>query len=398
MRSLWLLFSQAVTVALAVLFVVATLKPAWLGARGGGALGLPLPSPTVQVVPPAPRADGDAGDAAAANGRSAAWPGFATAAGRAAPAVVSIVASQQPRANPHRDDPVFRFFFGDPSPQPRSGLGSGVIVAPEGYLLTNHHVIDGADQVEVRLADGRDAAATIVGTDPETDLALLKIDLDALPVAVFGDQGSLRVGDLVLAIGNPFNVGQTVTAGIVSALGRAGLGVSVYENFIQTDAAINPGNSGGALVDAEGHLVGINTAIFSRGGGSLGIGFAIPADLARQVLEGLLRDGRMRRGYLGIEQQDLTPEFARSFGLPVSRGALVTGVLRDGPASRAGLRPGDVIVRIDDTPIADTRQLLGAVAALPPQSRTRVTVQRAERQLELAVTVGERPPARAPVR
>jgi Do/DeqQ family serine protease len=381
MRRLWLLFSQAVTVALALLFVVATLKPEWLGGRRGA---LPLPTPSLTLVAPSPIAG-------TASGNGLAWPGFRAAAQLAAPAVVSIVASQAARPNPHRDDPRFRFFFGDPSPQPRVGLGSGVIVAPEGYLLTNHHVVDGADEIEVQLVDGRAAAAELVGSDPETDLAVLKIELDALPVATFGDQGALHVGDLVLAIGNPFNVGQTVTSGIVSALGRTGLQLSTYENFIQTDAAINPGNSGGALVDAAGHLVGINTAIFSRGGGSLGIGFAIPADTARQVLDALVRDGRVRRGWLGVEQQDLTPEFARSFGVSASRGVVVTGVLRDGPASRGGLRPGDVIVAVGDTPVANRSQLLTAVAALAPGATSTLSVQRGSEALTLEVTVGERP-------
>ncbi len=388
MRRLWILFSQAVTVALALLFVVATLKPEWLGGRRGA---LPLPAPSLTMVAPTPAAG-------AGSGALAAWPGFRAAAQLAAPAVVSIVASQAARPNPHRDDPRFRFFFGDPAPQPRVGLGSGVIVAPEGYLLTNHHGVDGADEIEVQLADGRAAAAELVGSDPETDLAVLKIELDALPVATFGDQGALHVGDLVLAIGNPFNVGQTVTAGIVSALGRTGLQLSTYENFIQTDAAINPGNSGGALVDAAGHLVGINTAIFSRSGGSLGIGFAIPADTARQVLDALVRDGRVQRGWLGVEQQDLTPEFARSFGLPVSRGVLVTGVLRDGPASRGGLQPGDVIVAVDDTPVGNRSQLLTAVAALTPGATSTLSVQRGSEALSLDVTVGERPAAARPSR
>jgi len=370
-------------VALAVLFVVATLKPEWLGPRiGRGSASLPLPLPTLSVAPPAPRAS------------DVAMPGFSAAAGLAAPAVASIVATKMARPNPHLNDPAFRFFFGDRErePQAQTGLGSGVIVSPEGYLLTNNHVIEGADEVEVQLADGRGAAARIVGTDPETDLALLKIDLERLPVVTLGDAASLRVGDVVLAIGNPFNVGQTVTAGIVSALGRNRLGLSTFENFIQTDAAINPGNSGGALVDAQGRLVGINTAIFSGTGGNLGIGFAIPVDTARMVLDALVREGEVRRGWLGVEQRDLTPEFARSFRLQADRGVLITGVLRDGPAGRGGVQPGDVVLRIGDTPVASTTQLLAAVAALRPESEVVVRVQRGEQQLDLKVTVGQRPP------
>ncbi|MFY9511864.1 MAG: trypsin-like peptidase domain-containing protein, partial [Rubrivivax sp.] len=363
MRRTWLVFSQAVTVALAALFVVVTLKPEWLP-RNGGSLVLPTPTIVQAAAPVASAASGS---------------GYSAAARRAAPAVVSIVASKLARrSNPHTDDPRFRFFFGDggSQPQTQTGLGSGVIVSPEGYLLTNNHVIEGADEIEVQLADGRQGRARVIGADPETDLAVLKIELDRLPVVAFGNAPLLQVGDIVLAIGNPFNVGQTVTAGIVSALGRNQLGLSTFENFIQTDAAINPGNSGGALVDTAGNLVGINTAIFSRSGGSLGIGFAIPVDTARQVMESLVTEGQVTRGWIGVEPRDLTPEIAESFGLPVKAGVLITGVLQDGPASKGGLKPGDVVVRIGDAPVANTAQLLSAVAALKPQSQATVAVQR----------------------
>jgi Do/DeqQ family serine protease len=315
--------------------------------------------------------------------------------------VVSILASKMSvRRNPHAEDPRFRFFFGDgiDTPQAQSGLGSGVIVSPEGYLLTNNHVIEGADEIEVQLADGRQGRARLIGADPETDLAVLKVELDRLPSIAFGDSPSLQVGDVVLAIGNPFNVGQTVTAGIVSALGRSQLGLSTFENFIQTDAAINPGNSGGALVDAEGNLVGINTAIFSRGGGSLGIGFAIPVATARQVMDSLVRDGQVTRGWIGVEPRDLTAEIAESFGLPVREGVLITGVLLDGPASKGGLRPGDVVVRIAGAPVVNTPQLLAAVAALKPQSSTVLGVQRGDKNLDLTLTVAVRPQAIRPPR
>jgi serine protease DegQ len=377
MRKSWLLFSQAVTVALALLFVLATLKPQWLGTRATA-----LPRPTLSVAAP---------PAAAASGAVA---GYSAAARAAAPAVVSIMASQAAQPNPHADDPAFRFFFGES--RPRAGLGSGVIVAPEGYLLTNHHVVAGADAIEVQLADGRQAPARLVGSDPETDLALLKLDLPDLPSVALGDAATLQVGDIVLAIGNPFGVGQTVTAGIVSALGRTRLGLSTYENFIQTDAAINPGNSGGALVDTRGHLVGINTAIFTRqeGGGSLGIGFAIPVDTARQVLEALVRDGVVQRGWLGVEQRDLSPEFVEAFKLPIRHGALITGVLQDGPASRAGLRPGDVVLRVDQHPVEDSTQLLAAVATLKPGLPIALSVQRGGQTLTLQVTPGQRPQPR----
>ena len=380
MRKHWLLFSQAVTVALAGYFVVLTLKPQWLD--GATHIEATLPPPTVMSAPAAlPRA-------------SAVDTGYSSAADRAAPAVVSVTASKVAQPNPHRDDPRFRFFFGDRPPQSQLGLGSGVIVAPEGYLLTNNHVIEGADDIEIQLADGREASARLIGTDPETDLAVLKIELDRLPVLRFGDVRAMRVGDIVLAIGNPFNVGQTVTSGIVSALGRNRLGLSTFENFIQTDAAINPGNSGGALVDVNGNLIGINTAIFSRSGGSMGIGFAIPVDTARQVMESLIRDGRVTRGWIGVEPRDLTPAFIESFHLPVKDGVLIAGVLSGGPASKGGMKPGDVVQRIGDKSIADTATLLAEVSALAPNAETVVAVQRGAQTIDLKIRVGERPPAR----
>jgi Do/DeqQ family serine protease len=331
--------------------------------------------------------------------------GFRVAARRAAPSVVSIAATKAPARNPHVDDPWFRFFFGQRGqlgqPQgnePQRGLGSGVIVSPEGYLLTNHHVIEGANEIEIQLADGRQATARVVGSDPETDVAVLKIDLDRPPAIVFADTDLLQVGDSVLAIGNPFGVGQTVTAGIVSALGRNQLGLSTFENFIQTDAAINPGNSGGALVDASGHLVGINTAIFSRSGGSLGIGFAIPANTARSVMESLIRDGKVTRGWIGVEPRDLTPELVETLQLGNRGGVLITGVLRDGPAAAGGIRPGDVVLDIGGKAVGSTAELLSAVAALPPGSSAPIALQRAGKGLEVTVKVAQRPPVRTSAR
>jgi S1-C subfamily serine protease len=255
-------------------------------------------------------------------------------------------------------------------------------------------VIDGADDIEVMLTDGRQARATLVGTDPDTDVAVLKIQLDQLPTITFGDADRLEVGDVVLAIGNPFGVGQTVTSGIVSALGRDQLGINTFENFIQTDAAINPGNSGGALVDAAGNLLGINTAIYSRSGGSLGIGFAIPVSTARQVMEALIKDGRVTRGFLGVEQRDLTPEIAQTLKLPIKQGVLITGVLQSGPASAGGLRPGDVVVSIGQKPVTNTRQLRDAVAAMHPQAVASLGVQRGDKSLDVNITLGQRPPAK----
>jgi serine protease DegQ len=385
MRRTWLIFSQAVTVAVAVLFVVATLKPEWLKRHDAGPAAAPAASgavelqPVVQSAPAAPSS-------------------YSSAARRATPAVVSITASKAPARSANPNDPWFQFFFGERSRQmpqdAQIGLGSGVIVAANGYLLTNNHVIEGADDIEVMLTDGRQARARLVGTDPDTDLAVLKIELDRLPVIGIGDSEQLQVGDVVLAIGNPFGVGQTVTSGIVSALGRNQLGINTFENFIQTDAAINPGNSGGALVDVSGSLLGINTAIYSRSGGSMGIGFAIPASTAMLVMQGLIQDGQVIRGWIGVEPRDLTPEIAGTLNLPIKQGVLITGVLQSGPASAAGLRPGDVVVRVAGAPVNNTAQLLSAVAALRPAAHAVVSVQRGDAALDLEVTVAQRPKAR----
>ncbi len=379
MRKTWLLFSQAVTVAVAVLFVLASLKPQWLDMRSRT-----LPAPTLTEA-----AEGSSGAAGAQEPDLGPHGGFRAAARAAAPAVVSILASP-PASRGQAEDPHRRLF--GPTP-PRAGLGSGVIVAPEGYLLTNHHVVAGAEAIEVQLADGRRASADWVGSDPETDLAVLKLALPGLPTVTLGDAAALQVGDGVLAIGNPFGVGQTVTAGIVSALGRSRLGLSTYENFIQTDAAINPGNSGGALVDAQGRLVGINTAIFTRGegGGSLGIGFAIPVDTARSVLQALVRDGVVRRGWLGVEPQNLNAEIREAFGLPVMQGALVAGVMRGGPAAQAGIKPGDVITQVQGQTVSDATALLGAAARLTPGEPATLSVQRGAKALQVKVVPGLRP-------
>ncbi len=345
-------------------------------------------APAVVSVMTAPTIDGK---------RATVVGSYSAAAKLATPAVVSITASKASRGL--SNDPWFNFFFGEQGrQQAQIGLGSGVIVSPEGYLLTNNHVIDSADDIEVALSDGRRATARLVGGDPETDVAVLKIDLDRLPVIAFGDADSLEVGDVVLAIGNPFGVGQTVTAGIVSALGRTQLGINTFENFIQTDAAINPGNSGGALVDAAGNLMGINTAIYSRSGGSLGIGFAIPATTARQVMEGLIKDGVITRGWIGVEPRDMTPEIAETFNLPIKEGVLITGVLQDGPAAEGGIRPGDVVTHVDGTPVTNTSQLLSSVAALKPRREAVISVQRGSKSLDVSVVVAQRPRLQLPRR
>ena len=375
MKRIWLLFSQAVTVLVAAYFVVATLQPQWLN-KGGATRGL-----SVIEVPSgnAPRAIGS----------------FASAAKIASAAVVSINTSKAAARNPQLDDPWFKFFFGDKAPgEPQAGLGSGVIVSPSGYILTNNHVVDGADDIEVVLNDTRKAKARIIGTDPDTDLAILQITLDKLPVIVLGNSDALQVGDSVLAIGNPFGVGQTVTGGIVSALGRNQLGINTFENFIQTDAAINPGNSGGALVDVRGNLMGINTAIYSRTGGSMGIGFAIPVSTAKQVLESIIKDGQVTRGWIGVEPQDLNTELAQAFKLQPEAakagGVIITGVLQNGPAAQAGIRPGDVITAVNHKPVSNVGQLLTAVAALKPGIPAPLTVLRGNGPVEVPVTPGKR--------
>jgi serine protease DegQ len=266
-----------------------------------------------------------------------------------------------------------------------------VIVSSEGYILTNQHVVDGADQIEVALADGRTSSAKVIGVDPETDLAVLKINMTNLPTITLGRMDQTRVGDVVLAIGNPFGVGQTVTMGIVSALGRNHLGINTFENFIQTDAAINPGNSGGALVDVNGNLLGINTAIYSRSGGSLGIGFAIPVSTARSVLESIITTGTVTRGWIGVEPQDVTPEIAESFGLEQKSGAIVAGVLQGGPADKAGIKPGDILISINDDTITDTTRLLNVVAQIKPGTSVKVHLMRKSRELDLNVVIGKRP-------
>ncbi|MBO9652414.1 MAG: Do family serine endopeptidase [Variovorax sp.] len=375
MKRTWLLFAQAVTVLLAAYFVVATLKPEWLDKRGrslGGVISvIEAPPANLQAPPPG---------------------SLSAAAKKASPAVVSINTSKAAQLNPRNSDPWFRFFFGDQGmDQPQVGLGSGVIVSADGYILTNNHVVEGADEIDVTLNDSRHARAKVIGTDPETDLAVLRIDLDKLPVVVLGDSDALQVGDQVLAIGNPFGVGQTVTSGIVSALGRNKLGINTFENFIQTDAAINPGNSGGALIDVNGNLEGINTAIYSRSGGSMGIGFAIPVSTAKQVLADIVKTGRVTRGWIGVEPNDLSPELAETFGVKADSGVIITGVLQNGPAAKAGLRPGDVITGVGSKRIGNVQELLTAVAGLTPGDAARFALQRGGDRLELDVTPGSRP-------
>ncbi len=319
---------------------------------------------------------------------------YATAVQVAAPAVVNIYTTQkiERQLHPLMQDPFFRRFFGDGQPDERmeSSLGSGVIVSPEGYVLTNNHVVAQADEIRVALKDGRETTATVVGTDPGTDIAVLKVTLDKLPVLPFRES-AVEVGDVVLAIGNPFGVGQTVTQGIVSALGRQGLGITTFEDFIQTDAAINPGNSGGALIDVSGNLVGVNSAIYSRTGGNQGIGFAIPAHLARSVMQSIIKDGKVIRGWLGIEVRTLDEALAQRIGSKVTKGVAVAGVVRGGPAHAGGMEPGDILTAINGEAIVDAPAAINRIAALKPGTEMRAIVMRQNREVELKLRIGERP-------
>jgi serine protease DegQ len=385
MRKLWLLFAQITTVALALLLVVQTMRPDLLPFRNHGG------SVTVQEAPSGQGKPSEQGSKPASS--------YSLAAKRAMPSVVNIFTSKEvklPR-HPFMDDPLFRRFFGDQydaETQRSSSLGSGVIVGTEGYILTNHHVVEAADEIEVALNDGRQARARTVGSDPETDLAVLKVELKNLPAINFGRPDQVNVGDVVLAIGNPFGVGQTVTMGIVSATGRSHLGINTFENFIQTDAAINPGNSGGALIDVGGNLIGVNTAIYSRNGTSMGIGFAIPVSIARQVMDQIIATGSVTRGWIGVEVQDITPELAESFKLSNTHGVLIAGIVRGGPADRAGVKPGDILVEVDGKPIADSSAMLNLVAGALPGKPATLKLIRNGAPLSMKVTVGKRPKPR----
>jgi serine protease DegQ len=384
MHRFWLLFSQfvaAIAVVVAALFGLDRIAPGLLPFNGAAV--------TIREVANEVAQSGGARQAAS----------YADAASKSQPSVVNIFTSKEVRSqrNPLMDDPLFRRFFGDrfPTdnrPQRVSNLGSGVIVSEDGFILTNHHVVESADEIQVALSDGLILDAKVVGTDPETDLAVLKVKRDKMPAITFAKSDMQRVGDVVLAIGNPFGVGQTVTMGIISALGRSHLGINTFENYIQTDAAINPGNSGGALVDVAGNLVGVNTAIFSRSGGNLGIGFAIPISIVRQVMREIIVHGAVTRGWVGIEVQEITPEIAESFGLKSTNGALIAGVLRNGPADRAGIRPGDVLIAVGGKPVKDSSSLLNLIAALPPDEVVPLSLMRTQKEMQLPVTIEKRPP------
>lgn len=381
MRRFWLLFAQTVTIGLAIYFILTIFQP--LGLKG---LTMPSSHDTsivqMQEVAPGNPAPGS----------------YRIAAQKAMPSVVNIFTSSdaKPQRNPFMDDPFLQKFFGDQGDDnsyddKQASLGSGVIVSPQGYILTNNHVIESADEIEVALADGRKVSAKVVGTDPETDIAVIKVDLPNLPAVTLAQSDQASVGDVVFAIGNPFGVGQTVTMGIISALGRNHLGINTFENFIQTDAAINPGNSGGALVDTNGNLLGINTAIYSRTGGNLGIGFAIPVSTIKTVMEGIIENGQVVRGWIGVEPQDITPELAESFGMKQKSGIIIAGVLKDGPADKAGIKPGDVLLSINDRGITDTTAMMDFIADIKPAQKITMKILRKSKPLTITVDVGKRP-------
>jgi serine protease DegS len=321
---------------------------------------------------------------------------FADAVSRSAPAVVSIFTTRTVAERQPVPDARHQYPFGPPAPPVRretreTGLGSGVILSADGLILTNRHVVKEADSIQVVLSDGRRILVKVLGVDGETDLAVLKADATDLPAAPIGDPKTLRVGDLALAIGNPYGMGQTVTQGIVSAIGRVDLGIAPIEDFIQTDAAINPGNSGGALVNTRGELIGINTAIYSETGTSGGIGFAIPSDLALKVARTIAAQGSVKRGWIGMNGRSVTPELAEDFGLRAPQGVLVSSTLRDSPAEHAGLRPGDVVTRVGDREVSSVQELLDAIAGTGPNRPLSLEVWRGSERLETSTVTGERP-------
>ena len=392
MHKLWLIFAQTATVCLALLFVVSTMRPELLPriihnniANGGG-----VNSGVVTLKQVTPDKESSPNSLLKLNS-------FSGVTKKVMPSVVSVFTSKEVKVSRHPlfNNPNFRDLLGlgdqfEEQTKRKTGLGSGVIVSPEGYILTNHHVIAAADEIEIGLNDGRSAKAIIIGSDPETDLAVIKIDMKGLPSITFGHSDQAEVGDIVLAIGNPFGLGQTVTMGIISALGRT-LGINTYENFIQTDAAINPGNSGGALVDIKGNLIGINTLIYSRSGGSLGIGLSIPTIVAKKIMEQIIQTGNVTRGYIGVEVQDLTKELAESFRLTNTKGALIAGVYPEGPADRAGIKRGDILIAVEGKPITNSSDMLNLIAALSPGQAATFMILRNQEEKPFEIRVDKRP-------
>ena len=387
MRRFWLLFAQTVTIGLALWFIAINLQPEWVRSIFKHESLVKYDEKTKLME--------------ASIGPTSAHTSFRSAAKKALPAVVNITTSKEVSVASANNTPPFSKKFSDAPPSnqepsdqassSRGSSGSGVILSSQGHIITNQHVITGADDIRVTLSDGRTAKAHVIGTDPDTDLAVLKIDLEDIPTVTLAHSESAQVGDVVLAIGNPFRVGQTVTMGIISALGRDDVGINFYEDFIQTDAAVNPGNSGGALIDSNGNLLGINTLIYSRTGGSLGIGFAIPSATIKHVFENILKHGQVIRGWIGIEPQEINEVMAKSFSLKQKTGVIISGVVRDAPAFQAGIRPGDIILEIEGNKILHRAQLLRIIAQLKPNSQAKFKLQRKNETLTLLVKLIQRP-------
>lgn len=392
MYKLWLIFAQTATICLAMLFVISTMRPEllpWI-MHSGVVNGSVVNGGVVTLKQVAPDKESTLNSVSNLNS-------FSNVTKKVMPSVVSVFTSQEVKVSQHPlfNNPNFREFLGlgdqfEEQTKRKTGLGSGVIISPEGYILTNHHVIAAADEIEIALDDGRNAKAIIIGSDPETDLAVIKIDMKGLPSITFGHSDQAKVGDIVLAIGNPFGLGQTVTMGIISALGRT-LGINTYENFIQTDAAINPGNSGGALVDIKGNLIGINTLIYSQSGGSLGIGLSIPTVVAKQIMEQIIQTGNVTRGYIGVEVQDLTKELAESFKLTGTEGALIAGVRQKGPADNAGIKPGDILIAVEGKPVTSSSDMLNLIAVLSPGQTATFMVLRNQEEKSFKIRIDKRP-------
>lgn len=387
MRRFWLLFAQTVTVGLALWFIVLSLQPDWVRSLFKHSSLVNYDAKTQLME--------------AKLGPTAAHTSYRDAAKKALPAVVNISTSkEQTGSNANKLNNAHPFLKNfpeenqpeneDKSDRPLSS-GSGVILSTQGHIVTNQHVIADADEIKVTLSDGRSAKAIVIGTDPDTDLAVLKINMDKLPIVTLADSESAQIGDVVLAIGNPFRVGQTVTMGIVSALGRDDVGINFYEDFIQTDAAVNPGNSGGALIDSNGNLLGVNTLIYSRSGGSLGIGFAIPSATIKNVFENILKHGRVIRGWIGIEPQEITEHMAKGFSLQQKSGVIISGVVRDAPAFQAGIRPGDIVLEIEGKKILHRAQLLRIIAQLQPNTKAKFKLLRKSETLTILVSLIQRP-------
>tara|TARA_B100000686_G_scaffold189824_1_gene196478 strand:+ start:1014 stop:2225 length:1212 start_codon:yes stop_codon:yes gene_type:complete len=397
MHKFWLIFAQTATVCLAILFVISTMRPEllpWILHNNDNSSFINNSVVTLkQVIPDQESISSkDSTQNNILNLNS-----FSGVTKKVMPSVVSVFTSQEVKVSRHPlfSNPNFRDLLGlgdqlEERTRRKTGLGSGVIISPEGYILTNHHVIAAADEIEIGLNDGRSAKAVFIGSDPETDLAVIKIDMKGLPSITFGHSNQAEVGDIVLAIGNPFGLGQTVTMGIISALGRT-LGINTYENFIQTDAAINPGNSGGALVDIKGNLIGINTLIYSRSGGSLGIGLSIPAIVAKKIMEQIIKTGNVTRGYIGVEVQDLTKELAESFKLTDTKGALISGVRPNGPADISGIKPGDILISVEGQPVTNSSDMLNLIAALSPGQNATLMVIRKQEKRPFKIHIEKRP-------